>query len=230
MPPRLLFCDSDCLIQLFIARQVALLRWLAESYSLESVIVPEVEAELAFHLKFKTRFDPDLRRALSSGAVSLFDYSRPEQRLAEFFSVPAAASAASAAMTRAGRTYALRLGDGEAYSHAVAVHLGMPLLSHDRNAIDTLRENRLQAAAPTLRVFDLVGFAFQRGQIDIKQCEAIRKTLMGAREWVPRVFASTSYEKGRGHFNRRLYDICEFTGKVPPDCREFYDPLYLQPK
>src|SRR5258708_22268451 len=110
MTPRLLFCDTDCLIQLFISRQVGLLMWLEERYGLESVIVPEVEVELAFHRKFKGRFDPDLRRALSSGAISLFDYSRPELGLVEFFPVTAAAAAASLAIVSTGRAYALNLG------------------------------------------------------------------------------------------------------------------------
>jgi hypothetical protein len=165
--PRLLFCDTDCLIQLFIARQSSLLRWYKVRYNLEAVVVPEVESELSWHMKFKGRFDPDLKKALASGLITVFDYTRPEQ-LSPFFPVLQVASATAQAIEQTGNDYALRVGGGEAYSHAACIHLGAPLLSHDKSAVNTLLYNSLQTAAPVLRVFDLVALRLSARGYNVK--------------------------------------------------------------
>jgi hypothetical protein len=226
-PPVLLFCDTDCLIQLFITSQLPLFRWYKSRYDLQAVIVPEVESELAWHTKFKGRFDPDLKKALGTGLITVFDYSRPDH-LSAFFPALQAASAAAQAITNTGNQYALQLGSGEAYSHAVCIHLGMPLLSHDKSAINTLRINSLQTAAPVLRVFDLVTLAYQQAAITTKECDSIRQALDRSREFLPRSFRHASFERGLAGFDARLLEA-PVGAPGPAPCRNFDDRYYLVP-
>jgi hypothetical protein len=227
-PLSLLFCDTDCLVQIFVADCTGLLKWLRTKYRVTSVVVPEVHAELSWHLKFKDKFDSDLRKALAAGVLTVFDYSRSDQHLAEFFPIPAAASSASLAIARTGYDYALRVGPGEAYSHASCIYLGMPLLSHDKSAIDTLRVNNLKTAAPVLRLFDLLAFAYDNGELSTKDIKNVRQKLQnwGQTEYIPREFKTSSVESGLASFTRRLRDRTSCTG-IPPACQEFYDTLYL---
>ena len=226
-PPLLLFCDTDCLIQIFIATQSSLLRWFKSRYGLQAVIVPEVESELAWHGKFRDRFDPDLRKAVTSGLITVFDYSRSEQ-LSPFFPALHAATAAARTITKTGGDYALKVGSGEAYSHAVCVHLGMPLLSHDRSAINTLRLNNLQTAAPVLRVFDLVALAYQQREMTAKACDAIRQALGRSREFLPRAFRHASFERGLSDFEARLCELPTGADR-PAACQNYDDRYFLVP-
>jgi hypothetical protein len=174
--PLLFFCDSDCLIQIFISNQIPLLKWLKAAYGVKTVIVPEVDYEVAWTVRFKDRFDRQLKKALSSGVISIFDYSRPEQ-LSSLLSSPQAVITAKA-ITQTGKGYALRVGAGEAYSHAACIHLGKHLLSHDKSAIKTLRSQGLTTAAPVLRLFDLICLAYRRGHMSEKDCDAVRQELV----------------------------------------------------
>jgi hypothetical protein len=225
--PPLLFCDTDCVIQLFISNQTSLLRWLKTRYSLGAVVVPEVENELSWHAKFKGRFDQDLRRAVSNGLLEIFDYSRPDE-LSVFFPVPHAATAASNAITKTGNEYALKIGTGEAYSHAACIHLGMPLLSHDKSAIDTLLYNNLQTAAPVLRVFDLVVIGYEQGTLSVKACDSIRQILGQSGEFVPKAFKRASFEQGLRTFDARLHELPANAAKPAP-CQNFNDVYLLDP-
>lgn len=227
-PPPLIFCDTDCLIQIFICQQTGLLKWFKARYGFQAVIVPEVEAELSWHAKFRGRFDPALQKGLDTGITSVFDYSRPDLQLANFFPNLQAATAAALSIGKMGHDYSLRIGPGEAYSHAACIHVAMPLLSHDKSAIDTLLFNNLISAVPVLRVFDLLLLAFKQGGMDAKACDAARKALDRTNEWLPRAFARTSFQAGVSQFDRRLYDRSECAG-TPPPCRRFNDPLYLTP-
>jgi len=124
--PPLLFCDSDCLIQIFMVNQVPLLKWLKTQYRVQPIIVPEIYSELSWNGRFKDQFDRPLRKAVSAGVLSIFDYFRPEQ-MPKHLSAPQAAIMAKA-ITDTGREYNLIVDLGEAYSHAACVHLGAPLL------------------------------------------------------------------------------------------------------
>lgn len=219
----LLFCDTDCLIQLFLVRQVGLLKWLRTRYDLRSIVVPEVENEVVWHRKFADKFEPDFKKAVAACVIAVFDYSQPEVQLSSMFAPPQAAAAARA-IQGTGRGYALRVGNGEAYSHAAGVHLGMPLLSHDKSAIDTLLTGRLQTAAPVLRVFDLICLAYRQNQIAEKQCDVIRQTLRQAGEFLPAAFRNASFVNGLRSYDQRLFE----TTDTPRPCQKFDDPLFLR--
>jgi hypothetical protein len=226
--PGLLFCDTDCLLQLLIANQVALLKWLKARYGMAAVIVPEVELEAVSTSRYRNRFEHGLRKAIAAGALSVFDYSRPEEQLT---GVAAAAQAdiTMKAIVDTGRRLSLRIGRGEAYSHAACVHLGMPLLSHDISAIEVLAQNKMRAAAPTLRVFDLIALANGRGRMSARECDSARQALHGAGEFLPRAFRNASFEEGLRYFRRRLFDLEECTAGEPPQCTRYDDPLFLGP-
>lgn len=226
--PLLLFCDTDCLIQLFITNKSSpLLRWYKAKYGLEAVIVPEVESELAWHTKFRDRFDPNLRKALASGLIAVFDYSRPEQ-LSPFFPALQTAVAAAQAITQTGNEYSLKVGAGEAYSHAACVHLGMPLLSHDKSAINTLLMQNLQTAAPVLRVFDLLALAHGQGAMTTQVCNSIRQDLDRSREFLPKPFRHASFERGLSAFDQRLFEA-PTGGGTPAPCQNYNDRYFLVP-
>jgi hypothetical protein len=223
----LLFCDSDCLIQIFISNQVPLLRWLRANYGLEAIVVPEVDAELSRHQKFKDQFEADLRKAETSGIITVFDYSRPEVQLS--FLPPTQAATTMRAILTTGHVYRSRLGRGEAFSHAACAHLDMPLLSHDINAVRILLKNNLKTAAPVLRVFDLVVLAYHKQGISQKECKAIRQALQGSSEWLPSAFDRNSFVAGLPYYNARLHDLSDYTG-TPPSCQRYNDLLYLPRK
>jgi hypothetical protein len=219
----LLFCDTDCLIQLFLVKQVGLLRWLRTRYNLRSIVVPEVEHEVVWHRKFGDKYEMEFKKSVTAGAITVFNYSQPELHLSPMFAIPQAAAAAGSIL-RTGHDYALRVGKGEAYSHAACVHLGMPLLSHDKNAIDTLLACHLQTAAPVLRVFDLVSLAYRQNQLAEKQCDGIRQALSKEREFLPAVFKNASFVNGLRNYDQRLVE----TTDTPPPCQKFDDPLFLR--
>ncbi len=228
-PPLLLFCDTDCLIQLFVSDKTSLLKWARYKCGLAPVIVPEVQAEITWHLKFKDKFDARLRKALTAGSLSIFDYSSPDA-LSEFFPVGVAAASASEAISRTGREYALRLGRGEAYSHAVCSHLGMPFLSHDVTAIDALRAGNLKTAAPVLRVFDLIVLAHRDGEMSVRDIKNFRQQLQAwnSSEWMPNEFKAFSVAEGLVSYVGRLHRLAADAGE-PPACQRFDHPLYLRP-
>ena len=218
----LLFCDTDCLIQLFMVGRVSLLKWLKTRYGLASIVVPEVEIEVLWHRKFSDQFEHDFKKSVSTGIITVFDYSHPELHLASILTPPQA-GAATRAILDTGRYYAKRVGSGEAYSHAACIHLGMPLLSHDKSAIDTLSALSLDTAAPVLRVFDLIGHAYQHNNLAERDCDLIRQTLSKANEFLPRVFKKASFRDGFKNYDQRLLE------GPPSPCQKFDDPLFLEP-
>jgi hypothetical protein len=227
LEPSLLLYDTDCLLQLFITNQVRLLRWLKSHYRLGAAIVPEVEAEASWNARYRDRFESDVRKAISTGTISVFDYSRPELQLQDILATPQA-EVTMRAIINTGREYALRVGRGEAYSHAVCVHLGLPLLSHDISAIKILLEHGQRTAVPTLRFFDLVALAYGTGKMSARDCDSVRQALDRAKEFLPRAFVRASFEDGLGKFDRRLLDLEECTTGRPPACVKYDDPFVLQ--
>lgn len=226
--PLLLFCDTDCLIQLFAVNKIAIFRWFKARYSLEAVVVPEVEAELSWHMRFRDRFEPEIRKATAAGVLRVLDYSKPEQ-IVSFLPSPSAAEAASRSIIKTGQEYALRVGEGEAYSHAACIYLGMPLLSHDKSAINSLCLNNLRTAAPVLRVFDLLALAYQKEQLVVKDCDAIRQQLNRLNEFVPKSFRHAAFESGLRSFDQRLYELPP-TAARPNPCQSYNDPFFLDPE
>jgi hypothetical protein len=207
-----------------MVRQVGLLKWLRTRYGVSSVVVPEVENEVVWHRKFSNRFEQDFKKSVSTGVIAVFNYSQPELHLSSILTPPQVTVAVRAIMNTA-KDYAFRVGAGEAYSHAACVHLGMPMLSHDKNAIDTLLACRLKTAAPVLRVFDLIGLAYRQNRLVEKQCDLVRQTLSQAGEFVPGAFKNASFERGLKSYDQRLFDRAG--SGAPSVCQQFDSPLFL---
>lgn len=199
---QLLFCDSDCLIQLFSCKEIRLLGDLRRVFGLKAVIVPEVESELSWHTKFEDRWAAPLAEAIRRGHLSV--YEEPPEELA-------------AAIKDRGAQYSARVDTGEAYTFAWATVLNAPALSHDRSAIETLTRQKLQVPQPVLRVLDLLVFAAESGLRTEQECNRATRAIRGRSkkpdkstglwspaEWLPREFLNTSFAKGKPSFSARL--------------------------
>jgi hypothetical protein len=132
--------------QLFIVRQAALLRELKQTYGVQPAIVPEVEMELSWTPKFGARFEPDLKKALSSGLLLSLD----ETSLQPYAPGPLAKVAIQSIQVLGAEHYK-HADRGEAYTHAAAVHLSQPALSNDLSAIEILEYNGFAIPSPVLK-------------------------------------------------------------------------------
>src|SRR5688572_15065850 len=74
--PKYLFCDSDVLIQIFSIKQTSLLKTLKTKYGIAPLVVPEVEEEVYWHKKFKSKFQQDMEKALGDGLLFRYVDSR----------------------------------------------------------------------------------------------------------------------------------------------------------
>ena len=109
-----------------------------------------------------------------------------------------------AAFQSLGALYYGHVGSGEAYTFAAALTLGMPALSNDFNAIRTLESNFHALPTPVLRTFDVLGFCYQSGCLELRVCEAVRSELLKNREGLPKAFMYASFQDGLKNFSPRL--------------------------
>lgn len=230
--PSLLFCDTDALIQLFLTGQNKLLRSLKTRYGIQPVIVFEVENELRQHKKYKSKVEPQFDKALSTEIIQLFDLSSLQSCLKSLSSIlpPAAVQATWDTIQANGRQYEIRVGTGEAYTHAAAVSLQMPSMSNDGRAVNTLSNSGVQTPTPVARTFDVVTLFYQVEVLSLKDCEDIRRTLLQCSEGVPREFQNSSYSDGVTSFASRLLDrTVVAVGAESNDRRPFASQLLLDP-
>jgi len=61
---------------------------------------------------------------------------------------------------------------GEAYSHAAANALCVPIATEDLSAVRALAYAGFELSGPIVRVFDLIAFAFQIGEMPQESCES----------------------------------------------------------
>jgi len=73
--PALLVCDSDALIQFFLADEIRPLRQLKDAYGIQPAVVQEVDLELRWLRRYKDRFVPQLDKALKSHLLQILDPS-----------------------------------------------------------------------------------------------------------------------------------------------------------
>lgn len=202
--PPVLLCDTDALVQVFITREFRPLRRLKDLYGIEPVILPEVENELS--VVKNSRFDFDVRKALSNGTLQVFDQSLLGRRFAAT-GVPAATiGAAWSSIQSLGASYYRHVGRGEAYTHAAAVFLGAPVLSHDLRAVNVLLGVGHRVGTPFLRWLDLLVLFYQVGVLKAEECDRARQILVREKEWVPPEFMHSSFVSGLIHFSPRLVD------------------------
>jgi hypothetical protein len=197
--PALLLCDSDALVQFFLANEIRPFRQLRDSYGIQSAIVQEVDLELRWLGKHKDRFVPQLEKALKSNVLRVLDPSYFQSLLST-----APVGASWAGFQSLGAQYEGPIGRGEAYTFAAAVTLSMPALSNDFSAIKTLETNFLTLPTPVLRAFDLLTFCYQSGLLELKACDGVRSELLKNGEGMPKAFMNASFQDGLKNFSPRL--------------------------
>jgi len=206
--PALLVIDTDALVQLMIGGRLPLLRELKARYSINSVIVPEVEIEVASSRRF-SKYQPTLAKAISNGIVKIFDSSRYASLLQQSASLQRTAAGVSYGDIQSlGATYNLRVDRGEAYTFAAAVRLRQPAMSNDFSAIKALDKAGFALPVPVLRAYDLIVFAFQTKLITQRDCDSFRKSLLSesVSEFIPREMRSNSFVDGFMVYVPRLVD------------------------
>lgn len=208
--PTLLVCDSDALIQLLLIDELRPLRELKKTYGIQPTIVPEVEIEIKSIKKFD-KFKPNLEsrldKAISAGTVEVFGPPVLQAFLGNQSAKSVAVTATWGSIQALGGQYNVKIGTGEAYTHATAVSLSQPALSNDWQAVRVLREAGLEMPSPILRAFDLVVFLYQVGIMSEADCDSVRKTLLlFPSEALPKAFKSASFKEGLKVFSPRLAD------------------------
>lgn len=206
--PPLLLCDTDALIQLLLINEVRLLRKLKTHYGIRPVIMPEVENELLVHKKHRRLIEPILEKSLSSETLTLLNHTHVQSVLTGSPAILPGTAIQSLLekINELGSEYNLRVHIGEAYTFAAAVVLGVPAMSNDGNAVNTLLNHDLEVPSPVLRSFDLLAFGCQIGLLTMSECEKHRATLLQHAEPVPKEFSHASFSDGLSRFCVRLID------------------------
>lgn len=205
--PRFLFCDTDALFQILQTKQVRLLHKLSSTYSIKSIITPEVEAELHGNRKLR-HLSAAMTKAIGNGTLNVLD---GDLLISHFAGSSTTATAVHGAIQQGGAQFSKRVGRGEAYTFAAASTLNMPALSNDMSAIRTLNSHGYDLPSPILRFFDLVTFGHQIGLLTESDCDKIRQELHAHGEGIPKSFDNVSFRSGLTQFCCRLLD-----GTIPP--------------
>jgi len=192
-----------------------------------AAVVPEVEMEIRRHQKFGNRFEAILLKHNKSQNIAFLE-SKSIRDLLNRRAVPTAEfdSQVEDIQNRA-RIYRAYVHDGEAYSHAHATALRLPLMSHDNAAIETLTHVPLPVAIPVLRYLDVVVFAYKLGTITEEDGERIRQTLLKNGEYLSQPFdqRKSTFADCVANFSERLR-IWE-GDSPPPHPRNPRDVLHL---
>ena len=171
--------------------------------------------------RYRDQFVPQLEKALQRGVLAKLDQRYFQSLLSE---TPPTTSWAS--YQALGAQYDGYIGMGEAYTYAAAITFGVPAVSNDYRAIQTLQGQMLSLPTPVLRGFDLLVFALDVGILPMKDCERIRSELVKNGEGIPRAFTHSSFENGLKSFKCRLQE-----GKVSrtesSTTADFFDPLTI---
>ena len=203
--PRILACDTDSLIQLFLTakynKNLIPLRVLRDDYGIQPTIVAEVETELMWTRRYGARFVPPLKKAIGNGLIEVLD----QQVLARHVG-DSIAKSVYGGFQALGQQYSRFTDPGEAYTFAAAVTMGEPALSNDKSALDALEYNGMALPSPVLRMFDLLALSYQIGTLEEKECNQARQELIRLVEHVPRVFQNASFIDGLTHFCPRILD------------------------
>lgn len=206
--PSFLLCDTDVLIQFFIAKDLRPLYELKRAYGIQASIVAEVEVELRSNKKHKKLIDSQFDKAISSTVLEIFD----EQRLSTFltrsedFLPSSVASATWSGIQATGKRYNLHVGIGEAYTHATAASLELPSASNDSQALNQLERKGFLIPSPVLRTYDLLAVSYQGELFANKHCEDFRKALLAVGEQIPEECRNRGFVEGLQGFNARIMD------------------------
>jgi hypothetical protein len=200
--PIFLLGDSDVVVQILITGLTPKLHLFRREYGIQPVITEAVDSEL-----------PGLLRARFADRLAGFDKALRVRSIVvlteEYLSGPCGdkASIVYERLNALGDQLSeVGIGRGEAYSHAAGIHLRVPVVSNDKEALHRLRSAAAGCPDHVFRFFDLVVFLHQIGELSTSECNNIRQQLIGRDEHVPACFAGHSFEDGLLHFFPRLLD------------------------
>jgi hypothetical protein len=211
--PSWLIMDTDVLIQVLLTKSTGLLRKLKNEYSVQPLIVEAVEAEMFRHTRrrfsnIKALYD----KTLNSGTIRVLT-----EELLRHENGSAIGSSLFRQAERLGQDLHNAIDRGEAFSHAAAITLGVPVMTHDRNAINKLGGNGVKFSEPLLRIYDLIAFGVQTGALTYDDCDGVRDALLDNNEWVMQCFRNCKYSSGLPLFFPRLVDgALPFIGSKDP--------------
>ena len=209
--PPLLLCDTDVLVQLFLAGELRPLIDLKKSYGVQPAVVLEVDLELRWVRKYRDRFVPQLDKALRSETLKKLDVALFQSLLAS-----AKPGTSWASFQALGAQYYGYVQLGEAYTFAAGLSLAVPAASNDFSAIQTLNAQMLVLPAPIIRCFDLLVFAHRTDILDMKACDKARSELLKNGEGLPKPFQNSSFADGMKSFVCRLLDGTQPAGTAAP--------------
>jgi hypothetical protein len=201
--PLFIVIDTSVLLQLIATDQLPLLRWLRSEYKVQPAITSAVESETLQILttigKFMGRQER-LKKALTNNTISLID----RQSLGAILGT--GVDALLRQMDSEGQRLHFRVDRGEAYTHAAAAVLGVPVATNDTSAVNRLLRDEESIPRPILRFWDLIVFGHQTGQLDDTSCDKIRQALGKINESLPQCFTGRSFNVGLAEFYARLVD------------------------
>lgn len=224
MNPEFLLCDTDALIQILITRQGVLLARLKSDFGVRAAATPEVEIEIRNHRKFGQAFAKGFQHFADSGTITRFDSSEIKNLLGSRNYPSAQISPEVSRIQSIGNENYKTVDLGEAYVHAAAVVLHLPVLSNDFSAVQILADPKV--GVPTLEFFDLVVFGNGQGWIGNDKGEEIVTELKAQKEYVPKSFmAHDEFSDCCRAFRSRLAYAPAGSSPAPP--RTFSDTLTL---
>ena len=183
----------------FVAFQETILKKLRSQYGIRSAVTEAVEVEiLRPGRKLGTCCQPGFRKALDTGLLTVLD-----RRTLGQFTTNDPHSTYDSIQLR-GLRYNNFIDRGEAYSHAAAHVLRSAVLSNDWKAFIRADAQGLETGKPTLRVYDLVVFLYQCGELSEKDCDGMRKSLYEAGDLPHEAFKGRKFTEGLPHFYPRL--------------------------
>src|SRR6266851_4763335 len=103
--PAFLICDTDALIQFFLAGDVRPLSLLRKHLSIRPLIVSEVEFELGGNRRFGPRIAAGVRKALSNGVIEILHETILEVHFGGGTAAKLAATATFANIRSLGKQY-----------------------------------------------------------------------------------------------------------------------------
>ncbi len=190
--------DTDALLQLLIADQMALLHAFKKRVQIQPGIVEAVEVEIRKSRKFQGRFTKELQKAIDSKTLLVLDVPA----LSSF--APVDARATYETIQSRGFELNAVLDYGEAYTYAAGVVLKSPVVSNDIRAVRAGKNAGLDLPEHILRLFDFIVLCHHIDEINSDRCDEVRKTLADKKEWIPLAFQHSSFQDGLGSFYPRL--------------------------
>lgn len=211
--PPFLVCDADATIQLLAAGFHEQLRALRTRYGIQPVVVDVVATELRNFKKIST-IPAHFEKSIAKKVICELTLDVFRQHFAANggpLNRGEHVDRLWAAVQSLGSRYELVIDRGEAYSFAMAVELGLPVMTNDFRSIQTMRGLGNRLPEHLLRSFDLLALAVQNGTLAQREMGKMCGRLRGKKEWVPSILANQPFEDAIAAFDVRVVD----TGAAP---------------